>query len=76
LDVIGAEFGESTGQFADLARLWETYRLQDVSLEFIPNNTGSGGQIATVSAIDPAGDGVPFSNALEPVTLFSKLRSV
>jgi hypothetical protein len=63
LDVIGAQFGESTGQFADLARLWETYRLLDVSVEFIPNNSGSGAQSATVSAIDPAGSGEPFSNA-------------
>jgi hypothetical protein len=76
LDVIGAAYGETTGQFADLARLWDTYRLLAVDVEFIPNNTGSGAQSATVSAIDPAGDGVPFLNSQEPVTQISKLRSV
>jgi hypothetical protein len=48
----------------------------DVHVEFVPNNSGSGAQSPTVSAIDPAGDGVPFSNADNPVTQLSKLRSV
>lgn len=60
---MGAAYGEVTGQFSDLARLWDTYRLLAVDVEFIPNNAGSGSQSATVSAIDPAGDGVPFLNS-------------
>ena len=39
-----------------------------VEVDFVPNNSGSGAQSATVSAIDPAGDGVPFANSVDPVT--------
>ena len=37
-----AAYGEETQQFAELARLWETYRLSQVSVEFIPNFVGAG----------------------------------
>lgn len=35
-------YGELTGQFAELALLWATYRLDSVKLTFVPNNTGAG----------------------------------
>ena len=35
-------YGEFTEQFAELAALWETYRLDSVQVQFVPNMTGAG----------------------------------
>ena len=77
MDLTEQLYGFLSGQFSELAQLWSTYRLCDVSVTFIPNNTGAGAQTATVTAIDPAGDELPLALGVsEIVTAFSRLRSM
>lgn len=35
-------YGEFASQFIQLAALWSTYRLDALSVEFVPNNQGAG----------------------------------
>jgi hypothetical protein len=68
-------YGEFTEQFAELAALWATYRLDSVEVTFVPSQTGAGQQTATISAIDPAGDPdqLPIVDVIQSI---SRLRSV
>jgi hypothetical protein len=75
---VESEYGAIGGQFAELTTLWQTYRLNAVRVEFIPNNTGSGSQSATLHAVDPAGDYRPLvvqsGDITDSITGYSRLR--
>jgi len=51
-----ALYGQLSGQFNQLAQVWQTYRLDGVMLEFTPSTFAGLGQISpTSSIVDAAG---------------------
>jgi len=70
-------YGETTQQFAELAELWLTYRLDKIELEFIPNNPGAGNQSSVFCVRDAGGAAVPYPiNGAEFIDYYSRLKDV
>jgi hypothetical protein len=75
--VTSAAYGENVGQFTELANLWLTYRLDRVTLEFVPNNPGAGNQSGVVAVRDVGAEPVPYpisSTSPDPTLIYSRLR--
>lgn len=72
-----SSYGENTLQFAELAELWLTYRLDKVTLEFVPNNPGAGNQSSVFCVRDTGGAAVPYPiNGAEFINYYSRLKDV
>lgn len=72
-----ALYGQLTGQFAQLQTLWQTYRVDDVMLEFTPNTfSGSGYNSPIASIVDVGGPSLPYSTILELLTTYSRSRTL
>jgi len=71
-------YGELAGQFSELAQLWSTYRLDGISIEWRPSNTGSGYHSPIATCIDPAGSVASVNQASyqDLIKTFSRLRSL
>ena len=72
-----ALFGELTNQFAELSKVWQTYRLDHVIVEFTPSGfQGLGYNAPALSIVDAGGVPSPLSNATEILGQFSRSRTV
>lgn len=71
-------YGELANQFNELATLWSTYRIDNISIEWKPSQTGAGYHSPIASCIDPAGAvaSLSVSSYQDLVTTFSRLRSM
>jgi len=55
-----ALYGQLTGQFDQLSTLWQTYRLDNVMMEWTPNTfSGTGFSSPTASIMDVGGETLP-----------------
>jgi hypothetical protein len=80
-NIIGSSnypYGEIAGQYNELAALWSTYRMDGLSLEWRPANTGAGFHSPIATCIDPAGAvaSLGTSSYDDLIKAFSRLRSM